>query len=187
MVLISVTIGADADPNQFDDLVANPLLPLLSPIPTPYLKLAYNTFTARNDTTSIVKARSGQTTANTTPLTNRIQGSQAAITSDYPGSSVPFFDLKSVYVACAVMTQAPVGVPQACTVQFKTTKPDGKLGSQLCTYRGTLTDPGMAKCEFSEDFRRVKYVSIDPVDTLTLPETTVFLMDDVEYKVYRVR
>lgn len=199
---------------QYDDIVSNPALAQLSPIPSPYNGLVFGSFNARNDGVSILRSVSSpvstdlsnrfistepatmlawnsdtdsqsiKKTASSVPLNNMLAGHPANITSEYSGSPVTPFDLVSTYAGCAVTTRASVGVPQACTIQFKAIKTDGTTVSVLCTYTGTVTDSKLQFCDFKGQLNGITVVTIMPTDSATLPQTTVEFLDNTQVTEY---
>ena len=88
-----------------------------------------------------------------------------------------YFDLKSIYLGCAVTTEAAVGLPQSCTVQFNGTTASGKWFAEKCSYAGTVFDPALILCKFST-LKSVRAIDISVPGSATLPNTTVVIIDN---------
>ena len=99
------------------------------------------------------------------------------ITANYASSKVKYFDLDSTYLGCAVQSEASLGVPEPCTVQFNGTKTNGKVVSEECTYSGTALSPAMVECSFST-LKSVKAVNVTVINSTTL-DLTVEYLDNV--------
>lgn len=96
------------------------------------------------------------------------------ITASYTGSKVEYFDLDSTYLGCAVQSEASVGVPEPCTVEFSGMKTNGEVVSENCTYSGTALNPALVECAFST-LKSVESVNVTVVESLTLELTAEYL------------
>ncbi|KAL8831775.1 MAG: hypothetical protein Q9191_000661 [Dirinaria sp. TL-2023a] len=188
----------------YDDIVSNPVANEADPIPSPYKQLVFKRFDARANRlgpsvhtgtednavparsskadlpsekgASILRSVSGNNTAASNELNNVLAGKTPNITSDYTGSPVAFFDLVSTYVGCAVTTELTIGAPQKCTIQFKGVNTNGKTVSALCNY--DAKQRRVEFCDFKGQLNSVRYVTVVPTDTDTLPATTVEVLDN---------
>ena len=96
------------------------------------------------------------------------------ITANYTGSKVEYFDLDFTYLGCSVQSEAEVGVPEPCTVQFNATKTNGKVVSEKCTYSGTVLNPALVDCAFST-LKSIKAVNVTVIESTTLDLTVEVL------------
>ena len=165
---------------KFDDFESNPVAGLGDPIPIPYDALAFNQFNGRANGVSIERAHSAPNDASANFLNIRLQNKNVSISSVYPNTNVSSFDIKSMYLGCAVTTEVSTGVPQFCNVTFTGTKASGKPVQALCEYKGTLLKPALELCTFPATFTGLTKVLFDPKAL----EGPVVYIDDVSYTVY---
>lgn len=165
---------------QFDDLKSNDVAVQGDDVPIPYDALAYNQFNARASGVSIERAHSPPNDAAVNFLNTRLQKQEVSISSVYPKTNVSSFDIKSMYLGCALTTEASTGVPQVCTVNFNGTKAVGGSVEAQCSYKGTVLKPALELCTFPSTFTGLTKVVFDAQAL----EGPVVYIDDVSYTVY---
>ncbi|MCJ1269621.1 hypothetical protein MMC22_009513 [Lobaria immixta] len=170
---------------NFDELKGNALLATLTPIEPPYKNLNYIRFNPRPNGVSFLKAHSPNNTAASASIANAALGNAgpATISTDYPTSHVSYFDLFSTYIGCAVQSQASLGVPQKCNVLVTGTKTNSNKVTYTCQYRGTLANPDLVLCNFPDNFRQLKSVTLVPTGT-ELPTPPALFIDNTRYTTY---
>lgn len=117
----------------------------------------------------------------------------ANITADYSGSNVKYYKAIKTFIGCATILTLPgstnpgaptVQAPQVCKLLFSGLNSKGAAISQTCSYSGTVNNPAMQECYFGPQFGEVVTLFVTVADSLTLPQTTVPLIDNFNHTNY---
>ena len=119
-------------------------------------------------------------------MVTNIRTGPATVSTQYQGSVITKFDLKSVYISCKVQAQGTAAVPQACTLQFTGTTTTGAIVSALGSYKpASLLKVPMQQVMLPSNFVNLKKVEVTVPLAATLPLATSFQFDDFEAVLYR--
>ena len=156
----------------------------LAPVPVPYDGLRFGGFNARNNGVKMIRANSDPNVAGNGPLRDILSGGAppANITTKYPGSRVKYYKAIKTFIGCAVIST--VQAPQPCQILFSGIDSKKAAISQTCSYSGTVKNPAMQECTFGPTFGDVVTLNVTVDESLTVPTTTVLLIDNFNHTNY---
>ena len=109
------------------------------------------------------------------------------ISTNYTGSKVKSFDLKSLSLACIIGGEVDANVPEACSLEFTGYKATGSgTVNQTLSFAPVIGKNGrapFASGSFSSGFKELKEVSFVVTEATATPATTVVFFDDIKYVV----
>ncbi|KAI9759044.1 MAG: hypothetical protein M4579_002633 [Chaenotheca gracillima] len=199
--------GAHANSSslQYDDLAAPPLgLPAIlgGPFPNPYQDLAYSRWlVAGADPEGLLNFASPPNAivyGVAKGLTSGDASSPPSMTIAYPNSKIASFDVLSMRFGCVVNTLGNVAVPEGCNIKVVGTKVDpgdpSATQSELTAFGftpDTLLGDGtvslelaanMVEVEFPPTFRELTNMTIEIIQSTTLPLITGIYVDNFNYE-----